>query len=142
MHEDALVLVRLHLPLVGCVGLRDIDESHRRSLAERLEKRLDIARPATKGWSGVAAEDEHERPGLDELAETYGARVLHAEELGLGDGVAHLEAIGLLVAKDRGDDGGALLGVVDALHVLTISLIEEGLRKKRVASTHPAEVWR
>jgi len=85
---------------------------------------------------------QYERPGLDELAETYGARVLQAEELDLRDGLAHLQAIGLLVAKDRGDDGGALLGVGNALDVLTITRIEKRLPLKRVAPAHAAEVWR
>ena len=58
IEDDALLDVRCELPLVRGVCLGEVDEREVCTLAEALEEALDVTRPATKGRSGVAAEDE------------------------------------------------------------------------------------
>ena len=58
VEDDAFLEVRCELPFVGGVGFGDVDEREVCPVAEALEEALDVARPATKGRSGVAAEDE------------------------------------------------------------------------------------
>ena len=59
--DDAFLLVRAGLPAVLGVRLRDVDDVERGAIRERLVHRLQVAGPATKRRSGVAAEEQDER---------------------------------------------------------------------------------
>jgi hypothetical protein len=56
--KHAVVDVRLQLPFVDGVRLRDVDEHPVRQRSNPSVQPFDVARPATKRRSGEAAEDE------------------------------------------------------------------------------------
>ena len=58
--DDAVTLVGFELPLVGWMGLADVDEEKLRPVLVRFVQLLDGARLAPKRRSRIAAEDEYD----------------------------------------------------------------------------------
>ena len=108
VEDGALLEVRRELPLVGGVGLGDVDEREVGPVAEALEEALDVAGPATKGRSGEAAEDEQQRPVADELRELDRLEIVGASHGDGGEGVSGPKRLGLAVAEQARDHRVAL----------------------------------
>jgi hypothetical protein len=125
--EHVVVEIRLQLPLIGRVCLRDVDEDHGHPLAEPFVQRLDVARPATEGWSGEAAEDENERSIHNECIDA--------------DGLADLDAPRPHIALHRREHDVAFLGV-EPRDVSAIAGVEPLSDLLQVACTHARGVWR
>ena len=133
--ERPLVEVRLELPPVCRVRLCDVDEDCLGSLLVRAMQRLDVARPATKGRSGEAAEDQNDwHFARGERPESYRRAILEAEKLQLGQRVADAKAIRSPETRDGRNDRGALVGR-ERLGVLGVARIEIG-------RGHDAGLWR
>jgi hypothetical protein len=135
-HENAFVDVRLQLPLVDRMRLRDVDERERRLLPKRLVEARDVAGPATERRSGVAAEDEDERSPVQERVERDGATVLGVEELERRETVTDSQPLRPAVAEKRREHGRAQLRVVDARHVLAVLRVHEEARGEIGAGAH------
>ena len=58
--DDAVTLIGFELPLVGWMGLADVDEEKLRPVLVRFVQLLDGARLAPKRRSRIAAEDEYD----------------------------------------------------------------------------------
>ena len=79
--QDGILLeVCGKLPLVGGMRFGDVDEREVGLVAKALEEILDVARPATKGRSGEAAEDEQQRAPANELRQFHRLEVVGAPD--------------------------------------------------------------
>jgi hypothetical protein len=116
--------------------LGDVDERERRPLANLLVEGGDVAGPATEGRSGVAAEDEDERPSVEERTERDGSSLRCVEKLERRHTVSDPESVRPSVPEQRGEDGFAQLVVLDALDVRAILIVDEGIRREVGAAAH------
>jgi len=121
--EDALVEVRLHLPLVERMRLGDVDEHDARPVAYAPVELFHVARPATEGRSGEAAEDEEQRPLAGNVAERDGSPVVEPGGDEVGQRIADSEPVATPVTRDRRHDDLALVAV-ELLGVRAVARIE------------------
>jgi len=124
--DGAFLDVGRELPLVRGMRLGDVDEREVRPLVEALEEALDVARPATKGRSGVAAEDEEQRPVTDERGELDLLEITGSANSDSGEGVVDLERFGVAVAEQARDHGVALRAGGEALDVRAVFCVDDG----------------
>ena len=122
--EDALVDVRLHLPLVERMGLGDVDEHDARPVAHAPIQLFHVAGPATERRSGEAAEDEQQRPLTGNVAERDGRPVVEPGGGEVGQRIADSEPVGTPVSRDGRHDDLALVSV-ELLGVRAVARIEE-----------------
>jgi len=125
VEDGAFLEVRGELPLVGGMGLGDVDEREVRAIAESLEEALDIARPATKGRSGVAAEDEQQRSVADELSELDRREIVGVSHGDGGEGVSRLKRFGVAVAEQARNHRFALRSGGEALDVAAVFRVDD-----------------
>ena len=125
VEDGAFLEVRGELPLVGGMGLGDVDEREVRAIAESLEEALDIARPATKGRSGVAAEDEQQRSVADELSEIGRLEIVGVSHGDGGEGVSRLKRFGVAVAEQARNHRFALRSGGEALDVAAVFRVDD-----------------
>jgi hypothetical protein len=90
VRHGVVLQVGRELPFVVCVGFGEVDEGEIGPIPEVLGERFDVARPTTKRRSGEAAEDEQQRPTLNELREPDGLQIHGAPHCHLGQRVAGL----------------------------------------------------
>jgi len=126
IEDGAFLEVRRKLPLVRGVCLGDIDEREVDSIAEALEEALDVARPATKGRSGVASEDEQQRPAAHKYGQFDGREIVGPSYGDRGKRVSHVERLGIAVAEQARDHGVALGAGDEALDVGTVLRVDDG----------------
>ncbi len=109
---------------------RDIDEREVGAVAEAPEEALDVARPATKRRSRVAAEDEEERPVPDERRkldrlEIVGGRHGYRREEVSGP---ERECLRRAVPEEARDDRVPFAAGGEALDVRPILVVDDGGR--------------
>jgi hypothetical protein len=121
--EHAVLDVRRQLPLVDGMRFGDVDEDDVRPLPEAPIEPFDVAGPATKRWSGEAAEDEQERPVASQVAERDGRPVVEPSGCEIGQQVADGETVGAAVPDERRDDDLAFVGA-QLLDVGAVARIE------------------
>ena len=126
IEDRAFLEIRGELPLICSMGLGDVDEREVGAAAEALEEALDVARPATKGRSGVAAEDEEERPVVDERGDLDLLESLGVSDGDSGEAISDLEQLGGAVAEQARDYGVALRAGGEALDVGAILRVDDG----------------
>lgn len=126
LEDGPFLEVRRELPLVRGMGLGDVDEREVRSVAEALEEALDVARPATKRRSGVAAEDEQQRPVANERCELDRLEIVGSSHGDRGKRVSDPERLGIAVTKQARDHRGALRAGGEAFHVGAVLRVDDG----------------
>jgi hypothetical protein len=134
IEDGSLLDVRGELPLVRGVCLGDVDEREVRPVAEALEEALDVTRPATKRRSGVAPEDEQERPVTDESCEVDRLEIIGPMNRGAGEGISDLERLGVAVAHEARDHGVAFRAGGEARDVGAVFRIDDGRERAVLGS--------
>ena len=117
VEDGAFLEVRGELPLVSGMGLGDVDEREVGPVAEALEEALDIARPATKGRSRVAPEDEQQQAVANERCELDRLEIVGVPNDDRGEGVSDLQRLGVAVAEQARDHRVAFRAGGEALDV-------------------------
>jgi len=132
--DGAFLEIRGELPLVGGMGLGDVDEREVDPIAEALEEALDVARPATKGRSGEAAEGEEQRPIANELCELDRLEIDGAPEGDGGEGVSGPKRLGIAVAEQARDHRVTFRAGGEALDVGAVLRVDDGVERAVLGS--------
>ena len=107
---------------------RDVDERELGAVAEASEEVLDVARPATKRRSRVAAEDEEERTVADERRKLDPLEIVGGRHGDGGEEVACSKGLRRAVAEEARDDHVTFATGGEALDVRPILVVDDGGR--------------
>jgi hypothetical protein len=84
----------------------------------------------------MAAEDEDQRPPVEECLQRHGAAVFRIEERERWQAIARAETFGLPVEEERREHGRPQLAVLEALHVSAVLVVDETLHGRTRAGAH------